>query len=226
MMQKQLKQEELFADTDLVTSILIGGNGSRFLHWLTPSGTYTQKSEINDLVRGILIRASGLNKNPDLLTLSPQPKEEACGGLVVPSMGTKLSGFSSKKKDYPLTGENCVINGEKFTFSDRLDVLEHGWEEINSFEVTSYDQLEEYLKNFNDILREESIQEIDQLRNFNQGGLFNMDSDFRILLTTKVKQACLRKVGPVSEFEIDPPFLIILKCFLSILAEQWSKTLG
>jgi hypothetical protein len=224
MMQKQLKQEELFADTDLVTSILIGGNGSRFLHWLTPSGTYTQNSEINDLVRGILIRASGLNKNPDLLTLSPQPKEEACGGLVVPSTGTKLSGFSSKKKDYPFTGENCIINGEKFTSGDRLNVLDRGWEEINSFDINAYDQLEEYLKNFNDILREESIQEIDQLRNFNQGGLFSMDADFRILLTTKIRQACLKKIGLVSELEIDPPFLIILKCFVAILSEQWSTT--
>ncbi|AIE73992.1 MULTISPECIES: hypothetical protein [unclassified Synechocystis] len=226
MIQKELKKEEFFNDSSIITSILMGGNGSRFLHWLTSSGVYTQNSEINNLARGILMRASDLNKNPDLLTLSPQPKEEACGGLVVSSAGTKLSGFLGKKKDYPFTGENCVINGENFSSSDRLNVLERGWEEISSFEISSYNHLEEYLKNFNDILREESIQEIDQLRNFNQGGLFNMDSDFRILLEAKIKQVCLRKVGPTSEFEIDPPFLIILKSFIAILAEQWSKITG
>ncbi len=226
LIQKQLKQEELLEDSEIITPILIGGNGSRFLHWLTPSGTYTQNSEVNAFARGILMRASGLKRNPDLLTLSNQPKEEACGGLVVSTEGTKLKGFAERQKDYPLTGGDCIINGEAFNDGQRLNVFEHDWEQITSFEINSYEQLEHYLKNFNEVLREESIQEIDQLRNFGKGGAFAMDEDFRILLGAKVKQACLKKVGLVSEFESDPPFLIALKCFISILAEQWSKTAG
>ena len=136
---------------------MIGGNGSRFLHWLTPSGTYTKRSEINDLACGILMRASGLEKNPDLLTLSPQPKEEACGGLVVSSEGTRLKGFADKRIDHVLLGEECIINGQTLTADQRLNISPD-WQDISSFQINSYTELEKYLKNFNDILREESIQ--------------------------------------------------------------------
>lgn len=225
LIQKQLIQENLLNNQEIITPVLVGGNGSRFFHWLTPSGSYNQKSEINILIREILVRASGLNENPDLLTLSNQPKQETCAGLVVSSEGTKLMGFSRKQIDNPFLGEDCIINGQKFTADQRLD-LNKDWKEISDFQIDSCNELEKYLKNFNDILREESIQEIDQLRNFGKGGLFTIDNDLFILLNAKVRQACLRKIGLVSEFEADPPFLLALKCFIGIITEQWSQTVG
>jgi hypothetical protein len=223
---KQLKQEKLLNNPEVISSILIGGNGSRFFQWLSPTGNYTENSEINKVIGSIMVRASALNKNPHLLTLSNQPKEEACAGLVVSAEGTKLKGFAEKQKDYPLAGADCIINGERFTGDQRINVFDCEWEEIDSFEIDSYGELEEYLKNFNEVLKEESVQEIDQLRNFGKGGLFEMDDDFRILLGTKIKQACLKKVGLISEFENDPPFLMVLKCFIAMLAEQWSRNAG
>ena len=206
-----------------VTSILVGGNGSRFLHWLTITGKYNQRSEINILLDGILTKSSGLRSNPDLMTLSPAPKDEACGGLVVLPDGEKLKGMDQKQADYPFLGEACKINGQNFMADQRLELAD-SWENIEDFRVTSFKEIEDYIKNFNDIIKDERIQEVDSLRNFGKGGLFSLTDDVRTLLETSVTQACLRKKGSVAEFEPEPAFLITLKCLVGVLADQWYKT--
>jgi hypothetical protein len=208
--------------TDL-TSILVGGNGSRFLHWLTITGKYNQRSEINILLDGILTKASGLKSSPEVMTLSTYPKDEACGGLVVPLDGKKLKGLEQDQEDYPFLGEACKINGQDFTADQRLELAD-SWENIEDFRVTSFKEIEDYIKNFNDIIKDKKIQEIDPLRNFGQGGLFSLTDNVRTLLERSVTDACLCKRGPVAEFEPEPPFLITLKCLVGVLADQWSKT--
>jgi hypothetical protein len=206
-----------------VTSILVGGNGSRFLHWLTTTGEYNRRSEINILLDGILTKSSGLKSSPEVMTLSPAPKDEACGGLVVSPDGEKLKGLEQDEEDYPFLGEACKINGQDFTADQRLELAD-SWENIEDFRVTSFKEIEDYIKNFNDIIKDKKIQEIDPLRNFSQGGLFSLTDNVRTLLERSVTQACLRKRGPVAEFEPEPPFLITLKCLVGVLADQWSKT--
>ncbi len=223
LVQKQLNQEGTLKRRDDVTSILVGGNGSRFLHWLSTSGQYDQNSEINILLDGILTKASGLKSNPDLITISIYPKDEACGGLVVSPDGEKLKGLDQKQEDYPFLGEACEINGQSFTADQRLN-LPSSWENIEDFRITSFNELERYVANFNTIISDEKIEEIDPLRNFGKGGLFSLTNDLRTLLQTSVTQVCLRKKGPITEFEPEPPFLITIKSLLDILADQWSKT--
>jgi hypothetical protein len=206
-----------------VTSILVGGNGSRFLHWLTTTGKYRQDSEINTLLDGILTKSSGLKSSPEVMTLSPAPKDEACGGLVVPPDGEKLKGLEQDEEDYPFLGEACKINDQYFTADQRLELAD-SWENIEDFRVTSFKEIEDYIKNFNDIIKDKKIQEIDPLRNFGQGGLFSLTDNVRTLLERSVTQACLRKRGPIAEFEPEPPFVITLKCLVGVLADQWSKT--
>jgi hypothetical protein len=206
-----------------VTSILVGGNGSRFLHWLTTTGKYRQDSEINKLLDGILTKSSGLKSSPEVMTLSPAPKDEACGGLVVPPDGEKLKGLEQDEEDYPFLGEACKINDQYFTADQRLELAD-SWENIEDFRVTSFKEIEDYIKNFNDIIKDKKIQEIDPLRNFGQGGLFSLTDNVRTLLERSVTQACLRKRGPIAEFEPEPPFVITLKCLVGVLADQWSKT--
>jgi hypothetical protein len=225
LVQKYLKESGLLIQGQNVTSILIGGNGSRFLHWLTTSGRYTQNSEVNVLLQDILAQASGLQPNPNFMTLSPQPKEEACGGLVVLPDGEKLKGFAQKQKDYPFLGEHCTINGQPFVAWDRLNLSDMG-ETIEDFRITSFTELEQYIKNFNQIITDRSIEEINPLRNFGKGGLLTLTEDLSTLLQTSVTQASLRKKGPVTEFEPEPPFLLTLRCFVGVLADQWSKSAG
>jgi hypothetical protein len=206
-----------------VTSIFVGGNGSRFLHWLTITGKYNQRSEINVLLDGILTKASGLKSSPDVMTLSPAPKDEACGGLVVSPDGEKLKGLDQEQDDYPFLGEACKINGQDFTADQRLELAD-SWETIEDFRITSFDELERYIANFNEIIKNKKIQEIDPLRNFSQGGLFSLTDDMRSRLERSVTQACTRKKGPKAEFEPEPPFLLILRCLIGVLADQWSRT--
>ncbi|PZV25946.1 MAG: hypothetical protein DCF12_12305 [Snowella sp.] len=225
LVQKQLNQEGTLKRRDDVTSILVGGNGSRFLHWLSTSGQYDQNSEINILLDGILTKASGLKSNPDLMTISTYPKDEACGGLVVSPDGEKLKGLDQKQEDYPFLGEACEINGQSFTEDQRLN-LPGSWENIEDFRITSFNELERYIANFNTIITDEKIEEIDPLRNFGKGGLFSLTDDLRTLLRTSVTQVCLRKKGPITEFEPEPPFLLTIKSLLDVLADRWSKTVN
>jgi hypothetical protein len=221
LIQKYLRQDGLL-NQDYVTSVFIGGNGSRFLDWLTTNGSYSQNSEINQLLEGILTKASLLKANPDNLTLSPSPKQEACGGLVVRGDGEKLKNLEQKEIGYPFLAEQCVINGQKFEPQERLELLEN-WEKIEEFSISSFNELTSYIDNFNAIITAEKIQEIDPLRNFDKGGQFKMTEDLKTLLQTKVTQACLRKKVSVAEFEPEPPFLIALRCLVGVLAEQWAK---
>ena len=217
------QQDESFKDVENSTSILIGGNGSRFFNWLTTSGRYGAKSEINILLREIVARASGLKPNPNLMSLSPQPKDEACGGLVVLPDGEKLTGWQGKRKNDPFLGETCMLNGQVFQANQRLEIKKD-WETIDDFQITSFDQLERYLESFNAIISEQDIQQIGELRNFDKGGLFTLTDDLRTLLKTSVTQVCLRKIGSARNFEREPAFLLILRCFIGILAKEWSKT--
>jgi hypothetical protein len=225
LVQRNLNQLGQLKRTADVTTVLIGGNGSRFLHWLTPSGRYTPTAEINLLLDGILTRASGLSSNPNVLTLSLQPKEEACGGLVVTPDGDRLQGLDQKQEDLPFLGEVCEINGQSFAADQRLKLSED-WESITDFRIPSFGELERYITHFNAIIADERIEEIEALRRFDNGGKFVLTDSLRSLLETAVTQASLRKRGKKEDFEPDPPFLIVLRCFVDILSSQWSKSAG
>jgi hypothetical protein len=221
LVQKWLKQEGLITD-DYYTSLLLGGNGSRFVHWLSPTGRWQSSSEVNELIEGIMLASSELKRNPDLLTLSNAPKHEACGGLVVPPGGTKLKGIDRKIEDNPFLGESCNINGKAFAAHERLN-LDEEWSEITEFVVTSTAELEAYLCNFNQIIKERKIEEIEQLRDYKSGNLLELNDDLRKLIRANLTQQCLHKKVPKDQFEPDPPFLMALKAFLMVLAKEWSK---
>jgi hypothetical protein len=223
LIQKYLHQEGKLKQTTNVTSILVGGYASHFLHWLSTSGRYDQNSEINILLDGILTTASGLKSNPDLMTLSPYPKDEACGGLVALPDGEKLKGLDQKQEDTLFLGEACMVNGQTFMANQRFKLID-SWENIEDFRIISFIEIEHYITNFNTIIMDKKIEEIDPLRNFGQGGLFVLTDEFRTILQTAVTQACLRKKGSIAELEPEPSFLLTLRCFIGVLADQWSKT--
>ncbi len=216
-------QEEMFQNQGRCTSILVGGNGSRFLHWLTTSGRYSERSEVNALLQGIVSRASGLAPHPDFMSLSPQPKDEACGGLVVLPSEDKLQGWQGKRKNAPFLGESCLVNGQIFNADQRLEISKD-FENIEDFQITSFQELERYLASFNAIISEADIQQIPQLRHFDQGGLLTLTEHLRTRLQTSVTKICLRKKGSARSFEREPAFLITLRCFVGLLAQEWSKT--
>jgi hypothetical protein len=220
--QKWLKQEGLMTE-DHYTSLLLGGNGSRFVHWLSESGRLQSYSEVNDLIKEILISSSELSSNPNLLNISRIPQQEICAGLAVLSTRAMLKDMPIKANDDLFLGESCIINGRKFLACERL-TLDDEWNEITEFTVTSTAELETYLRNFNRIIKEHKIEEIEPLRDYQSGNLLEITDDLRKLLRTNLTQQCLRQKGPKEEFEPDPPFLMALKAFLAVLAKEWSKS--
>lgn len=225
LLQKYLHQEKSLKQATQVTTVLLGGNGSRFLNWLSPNGRYTRNSEVNILLDGILTRSSGFNSNPEVMALSPKPKEEACGGLVVSPDGERLKGLEQEREDFPFLGEACEINGQLLAADRRLQLLED-WEVIEDFRIPSFTELERYIANFNGVIADKKIEEIDPLRHFESGSKFVLTDDLRSLLQTAVTQTCLRKRGTVEQFEPDPPFLIALSCFVGVLADRWAQSAG
>jgi hypothetical protein len=219
LVQKGLKKEGKIQE-NYFTSLLLGGNGSRFIHWLSPSGKFSKDSEINELVEGIMLAATELETNPNLLALSEKPKQEACGGLVVEPGGEQLVGIHRKTSDDPFLGEACVINGKKFEADERL-TLEDEWNEITEFNVVSTVEIEKYLEVFNKTIKDRKIDEIDQLRDYKNGNVLKITDSFRKPLMENLKKQCLRKEGPKTKFEPDPPFLMVLKAFLEVLAKEW-----
>ena len=223
LVQKYLNQENLTRREEL-TRILIGGNCSHFLNWLnwlSPSGRYTSDSEVNTLLQGILTQASGLRENPCGITYCNYGDEVSCGLVVLPD-GEKLTGLR-ENDNHLFLGEDCRINGQFFTADQQLKLGED-WKNIEDFEITSFSELEKYISNFNSIIGNEDILEIGSLRNFVNGKLLNITDDLQKHLQALVANACLRKLGPISEFEPEPPFLLTLRCFIDILAEEWSRS--
>jgi magnesium-transporting ATPase (P-type) len=51
----------------------------------------------------------------------------------------------------------------------------------------------------------------------------NSLESLRRLSRDSVTDACLKKQGYVAEFEPEPPFLLTLRCFVGVLADQWSR---
>ena len=168
-----------------------------------------------------MLAASELKANPDLLTLSKKPKFEACYGLVVTPERTNLEGIDHKPVDNPYSGESCVINGKEFAANERL-TLDEKWSEITEFTITSITELENYLRNFNRIIEERKIKEVDPLRDYKSSNMLEITEDLRKLLLTNLTKQCLNKKGPKSEFVLDPPFFMTLKAFLTIIAKEWS----
>jgi hypothetical protein len=180
-------------------------------------------SEVNELIDGIMLAASGMKRNPNLLTLSKEPKHEACCGLVVPAEGTKLKGIDRKTEDNPFLGEPCVINGKAFAASDRL-TLDDDWNEITEFTVISTPELETYLKNFNRIIKDRKIKEIEPLLDYKTGSLLMITDDFRKLLMANISVQCHDKKKLKDQFIPDPPFFMAMKAFLLVLARKWSES--
>ncbi len=75
-----------------ITPVYIGGNASRFLHWLSPTGKYDQNSEFNQLLSLMLSKASGFEDSQEKTRLSTRPKHEVACGLVLSN--TQLVGMT------------------------------------------------------------------------------------------------------------------------------------
>ncbi|WP_126147508.1 hypothetical protein [Synechococcus elongatus] len=227
-------------ENNLTTTVLIGGNGSRFLQWINPSGVHSD-SEINLLLEEILSRSAGSKQNPLGSEVSGQPKAEACLGLVVNESSELLQVSENSITDGVVVGLPCTIKGragtkqKTFEFRstkdtlilDKLGSTEPDADEfdlINEFAITSYNELENYLKNFDQIIKEKKIESLHSPLNRNNQKITRLESNTQTILEQYIQPLLSKKQGNITDFEPEPPFLIALRCLVRVLAEEWANS--
>ena len=208
---------------DEITPVYIGGNGSRLLHWLAEGGEFDKNSEINGLLSRMMSVASGFTDTEELTRLSQNPKDEAACGLVLKDK--KLNGLNKKAKDHVIAGENCEIDGDKFSWQDRL---EFKGKTISKYQIPDLRQLRLFLDAFHASLDDLGIDGIKPLEGYEFEKEYPDDPDPEYnqklwKATAKELRNSLNSIkGDVENISEEPPFILGLKALLKVLAKDWA----
>lgn len=206
-----------------ITPVYIGGNASRLLHWLAEGGAFDRNSEINGLFSRMMSEASIFPDTEELTRLSQNPKDEAACGLVLKDR--KLQGLGKKDKDIIIAGEDCLINGEKFNWKERLDFK---GKSISKYEIPELTQLRKFLDDFHSSLDDLGIDVIQPLEGYKVKEYPDEpDPDYNQKLwraTEKELRNYLNAIkGNVEDIREEPPFIMGLKALLRVLGKEWSN---
>ncbi|MGI0496157.1 hypothetical protein [Limnospira platensis] len=188
------------------TPVYIGGNGCRILHWLSPGGLFDSDCEAHRLFSRMLSKGSSFPDRAERTVLSSQPKAEVACGLVLDQNATRLQGLQGGDGE-PFAGEDCLVNGEEISWSDRLQLPQ----EVNTFEVAELTYLESFLEDFHQALTDLRIQSIQPLEVYRderrREGLLR---DTKRTLDVKL----MNMTGNVNNIRKEPPFILELKALL------------
>jgi hypothetical protein len=203
-----------------ITPVYIGGNGSRLLNWLDLGAKFDRNSQVNELFSRMLSKGSGFEDSEEITRLSQKPKDEVACGLVLSD--TKLKGLNKKEKDLLIAGENCVINGENFSYRDRIAFED----KLESFKIPELDRLSTFIDEFNLALKELEIEGIKPMPQFKKGQ--GLEASYKDKLWRKTRRELdnilLKEFGQSEADNIRPesPFILGLKALLRTLGEEWA----
>ncbi len=210
-----------------VTPVLIGGNGSRLLHWLDDSGQFSNASEVNKLLRRMLSKGSGFPATGEDTRLSEKPKAEVACGLVADQnqKNTKLKGMEAEDENEVFAGEECVVNGQPVGAYERIRLPD----QVNNFEVPELGTLQAFLEDFHQALKDLRITSITPLKEY-KSQPSSQSSQSQDKLWEKIKEKVdvdLKRIQGSREdiSSGEPPFVLGLKWLLYFLArrEEWEQ---
>jgi hypothetical protein len=211
---------------DKATPVYLGGNGSRFINWIDPDGSYSELSEINQLLSYVLSSAGGFSTNQVRNTVvSKFPKQEAAGGLVVEE--TRLKGLDDSKPEAfaGIAMEfQTDIGTVAFSPEDEI-ILPESCQSINSISITDFSEIANFVQTFNDAVRTCGLRDIvspiqsQDAASVMQEISFDLENEVKQLLNNR------RSIGDGSRqnYEPDPGFIVAHKALLRLLAKKWSK---
>jgi len=202
---------------DEITPVYIGGNASRLLHWLAEGGQFDRNSEINSLLSRMMSIGSGFDDTEEITRLSQNPKDEAACGLVLKNR--KLQGLGKKEKDPIISGEDCTINEENFSWQKRL---EFKGKSITKYEIPQLTRLKEFLDAFHTSLDDLEINGIKPLKGYELAGANYNDKLWRAI-ERELRNSLNEIRGNVEDIREEPPFIIGLKALLRVLGKEWSN---
>lgn len=208
------------------TPVYLGGNGSRFINWIDPDGSYSELSEINQLLSYVLASAGGFSTSQVRNTVvSKYPKQEAAGGLVVEE--TRLKGLDDTKPE-AFAGIamqfTTDIGTVAFAPEDEI-VLPETCQKIESISITDFGEIGRFVETFNEAIRSCGLRDIvspiaaQDAASAMDEYAFDLENEVKQLLNNR------RAIGDGSRqnYEPDPGFVVAHKALLRLLAKQWSK---
>lgn len=216
---KALHQEGKYQRQE-ITPIYIGGNGGRFLHWLSETGEFDRTSEVNLLFSRMLSKASGFEDTEVTTRLSKNLKDEVACGLVLKD--TKLEGLTRKTKDPLIAGEQCEINGKQIDWNSRLQLAEED-EDLEAFTIPKLVQLPKFIYDFHVALRELEIEGIKPLQGYKRSLDLQDNENLWRNTNRELTNVLLKIKGKSENIRFEPPYMLGLKALLRVLGKEWAE---
>ena len=161
---KVLHQEGKYSNPE-ITPVYIGGNGSRFLHWLSTTGKYDQNTDFNKLLSLMLSKGSGFEDTKEKTRLSKNPKHEVACGLVLNQ--AELTGITENTDQHPIAGESYYVEyneeDEDFKENQEWQSRLHLKGTVGKFEITELTHLQRFLYEFHAGIQSLNIQSVKPL---------------------------------------------------------------
>ena len=213
-MLQALKLEDKHSHKE-ITPVYLGGNGSRLLNWLDPTGEYSRSSEINKLLSAMLSAGSGFDDTREETQLSSTPKDEVACGLVLND--TRLKGLGQEAKDLIICGETCILNGQEIAWNQRLGIEET----IHSFSIPNLERLSHFLYEYHIALKRLNIESIAPLEGYIHSQRFEDNAKLWKGTERKLKKLCIKFKGDARNIRVESPFILGLKALVHYLGQQW-----
>lgn len=221
---------------DQITSVYIGGNASRFLHWLSPTGKFDQNTEFNKLLSLMLSKGSGFKNTNETTRLSARPKHEVACGLVLDQI--QLVGNIDSADKQPIAGENYYV---EYNDDDEEFKEERNWEStlhlegtITKFNIPDLDHLENFLYEFHAGLKSLNIETIRPLSRSDykpqapstelEKEKEDKNSDLWREVKYHLESELLEVKGEAKNIREKTPFIMGLKSLLHVLGRKWAES--
>ncbi len=208
-----------------ITRVYIGGNGSRFLHWLAEGGDFTPDSEISLLFSRMLSQGSGFEDIEIGTYLSQNPKDEAACGLVLTESKLKIP---KKVDNRMIAGETCLINKKEIKWDSRLgsndddDDDEDQDDKIDSYDIPELSQVALFLYQFHKGLKDLEIEGLTPLKNYKRSADMANNAELWRATKRELERVTMTIQGPAKDIRLEPPFILGLKALLKVLGKEWA----
>ncbi|MEM7590053.1 MAG: hypothetical protein AAF383_00760 [Cyanobacteria bacterium P01_A01_bin.83] len=145
-----------------ITPVYLGGNASRFINWLDPTGQFDHHAEVNELLSRMLSKGSGFKDTEEITSLSQHPQDEVACGLVLNK--TKLKSFDRKVPDSIIAGEAYQINGINFPYDSRVDL--NSQKQVTEFQIPQLLEVPKFLYEYHQAIKDLDLESIFPLQGF------------------------------------------------------------
>lgn len=224
----KILNEEGHYNRQEITPVYIGGNGSRFLHWLSPTGQFSEFLDVNKLLSRMLSKGSGFSDTQETTHLSQNPKHEVSCGLVLEQ--TSLTGLQENTDVSPIAGEKYEVryvkDGEEKTdiIDSKARLILQG--DVQSFKIPELTNLKQFVYDYHVALRELNIQSVQPVEWYTEESpISNTDKNsqlWRDVIRT-LDNTLLSIKGDARNIRQEPPFILELKSLLSVLGKKWAN---